>query len=222
MEEIRLEVLEDFKTDFQDIKLYRDKHKNLVLTLDTFVQFREGRDEEVYHRTLVNEAIDKHKNPRSFLILGGGDGLCSRNILSKVFNPEITLVDIDQKMVEFCKTDSHITKLNKNSLEYSNCIYEDALTWVKNNNQLFDIIFLDLPDANKDVLKPLYSKEFYKNVSKHLNRYGLISIQVNYEIKNKINSFIKDILGNSKIIEYRMPWMGWGTIILGKNNVNNI
>ena len=204
-EESNLRIIYDKPTKLQDIRLYLDDDDNLLFTLDKFAQFKEGEDEQNYHKALVDDAIELHPNPKSFLILGGGDGLCARNIINKITNPQITLVDFDKELVEFCRTDFRIVKINEGALDKCKLIYQDALQWVIINDQRFDIIILDFPDETNEKLSPLYKEPFYSNVISHLNVDGVISIQINPDRAEKVHKIIKKLLKNSKINIFSKP-----------------
>jgi len=215
-EESDLKILVDTKTDHQDLRLYVDPDHKLVLTLDTYVQFKEGEDERAYHRNLVDRAIFLHSNPRKFLILGGGDGLCSRNIFKIVLKAEVTLVDYDKGVVEFCKTDPLISILNQGSLYRGDFHYSDAKEWVKTNDQLFDIIILDLPDPTSKELKKLYTKQFYKDVAKHLEPGGIMSVQVHPDKIDTIVHILTNIIKVKEVTTFDMPWLTEGAVVIGQ------
>lgn len=69
-------------------------------------------DEMVYHDNLVAPVMhvaDKHD---TVVILGGGDGLALRDVLT--YSPrQVTLVDLDPEMVELAKTNQYLSVLNK-------------------------------------------------------------------------------------------------------------
>jgi len=224
VEEESLRPIYHKKTKVQDLGLHIDENNGeIILTLDRFVQFREGEDERIYHYNLVDKAIELNPTAKTILILGGGDGLCSRNILRLLPKAIITLVDFDKEVVDFCRTHEKIVRLNEGSLEHCILIYEDAKTWVKNINIFkFDIIILDLPDGTSEELKQLYTTEFYTDVVKLLTENGIISIQTHPDIKDKVQNSINKLLKNSEVIVFKMPWLTEGAVVLGKHGKNNL
>lgn len=221
---IQLDLLFEKKTKFQTMRFYEDKDKKLWFTLDTYVQFIEGEDEKIYHYNLVNKSIELflnkyHYNPETFLILGGGDGLACRNIIDRILDPSITLVEIDEDVINLFKNNKRLMDINKKSLFYDKLkIYiDDALRWIKETYKKFDMIILDFPDPNNSNLEKLYEKEFLKDTIKLLNKNGIISIQCHDDIKDKISKILKELLGNSKIINYEMPSLDGGKIVIGQN-----
>ena len=210
-------IYEEIDTKYQLMKFYEDENKHLILTLNRYVQFIEGKDEQNYHNTLVLPAFAINPNIKKCLILGGGDGLAARTIFEHKPNTEITLVELDEKMINVFKTYPRLVELNKNSLSKCNIYIENALHWVpRNASKIFDIIILDFPDPTTWELKRLYRKEFLSDVTYLLGENGIITIQCHSDIAEHIAFFIKEILGNSVIISYDMPYLGSAKIVLGR------
>ncbi len=112
------------------------------------------------------------------LILGGGDGLAVREIL-KYKEPNITLVDLDKDMVNLCKENKQIKELNKNSLNSDRLtiVNQDAYQFLKNTDEKFDVIIVDLPDPNNESLNKLYTNVFYRLCSNSLTADGIMTVQ---------------------------------------------
>lgn len=210
-------IYDEIETGLQVMKFYEDKDKNLILTLNTYVQFIEGIDEETYHDSLVLPALAINPEAKRFLILGGGDGLVARTILRHKPEADITLVELDKVMIEQFKTHARLVKINENSLGKCSIYIENALHWVpRNASKIFDIVILDFPDPTSWELKRLYHKDFLADVAYLLGESGVMSIQCNPEIADWIEHLTKEILGNSAVINYEMPNLGCGKIVLGR------
>ncbi|KKM71301.1 hypothetical protein LCGC14_1432030 [marine sediment metagenome] len=212
-----LKTLYQEKSDYADIKIYETEDGRIILTLDTFIQFIEGKDEEIYHKILTFSPLRCNPIAKDFLILGGGDGLVAREILKYCKDSTITLVDLDYKVISLCMKNERIRKLNEDSLKFCNIIIDNALTWVSKCKEKFDIIICDFPDPNSPELEKLYTEDFYKEINLLLRKGGIIRIQTHSDITDKISEIIKKILGNSEIIKYSMPFLSDGAIVLGKN-----
>ena len=210
-----LKLIKEQETKFQTIRLYETEDNKLLFTLDTYIQFIEGEDEQIYHDNLTRPAYEMNPSAKDFLILGGGDGLVARNIFDLNSHADITLVDIDLEVVKMFLFERRLYKLNKMSLHHVKKYFEDVLKWVPNCNKKFDIIICDLPDPNGDELEKLYEENFYSDVVKLLNKNGIISIQAHDDIKDKVAEIIKKLLGNVKTINYEMPFLDCGAIIIG-------
>ena len=66
------EVLHESRSDFQDILVFRSSTYGTVLVLDGVIQLTE-RDEHAYQEMIAHLPLHCHPNPRSVLIVGGGD-----------------------------------------------------------------------------------------------------------------------------------------------------
>lgn len=108
-------------TPYQHLTLTQHRKDNdaFWLYINGHLQFS-SIDEHIYHEALVHPAMTAGKyfsgNLQNVLILGGGDGLALREILKYPQVEKVTLVDLDPHIVELCRDNSLISKLNKNSL----------------------------------------------------------------------------------------------------------
>ena len=209
--------IETIETGLQTLTFFEDSAKKLILTLNTYVQFIEGIDEETYHDNLVLPIFAINPNAKRCLILGGGDGLVARTIFKANPEAEVTLVELDRKMIDLFKERERLTTLNENSLGKCSIYIENALHWVpRNASKIFDAIVLDFPDPTSWELKRLYRKEFLSEVAYLLGENGVMSIQCNPTIAEHVAFLVKEVLGNSAIITYEMPNLGEGKIVLGR------
>ena len=212
-----LRLIDTIKTDYQTIRFYEDNENRLLMTLDTYAQFKEGEDEKIYHQALISPVLNTYKDRLNIgvLILGGGDGLVAKYLL-KTKKAKMTLVDIDRKLVEMFSNMDELVDINEGSLDRCRKYYMDAYEWVKLDGNTYNAIIIDLPDPNSEALEKLYTKEFYKNACELLREGGVISIQSNYNIRYRIARYIQEILGNHKITEYQAPFFGWGAVVSGE------
>ena len=130
------------------------KHKDdLRLFINGNIQFSSS-DEYRYHESLVHVPMSVSKSKSKILILGGGDGLAVREVLKYEDVENITLVDLDEDMVELCRNNKNIVDINKGALTSSklNVVYNDAFKYLQDSNDLFDVILIDLPDPNDENL----------------------------------------------------------------------
>ncbi len=160
-------------------KLFITKNKSDIrLYINGNLQFS-TKDEHRYHEALVHPILQSHPNPKSVLILGGGDGLAAKEVLTKNTVEKITLVDLDPEMTNIFKEDLLLTEINKNSLNDKKVkiINSDAGKWLEENDEFFDLIIIDFPDPSNYAIGKLYSTTFYNLVKRHLSQNGLGVIQ---------------------------------------------
>ncbi|MBQ9391796.1 MAG: spermidine synthase, partial [Lachnospiraceae bacterium] len=160
-------------------KIVVTKHKDDVrLYIDGNCQFSTN-DEYRYHEALVHIPMSEVQSHDSVLILGGGDGMAVREVLKYDDVQDIELVDLDKDMIDICMTNENITSINDNSLKSDKLrIYnEDAYKYLENTNKKYDVIIVDLPDPNSEVLNKLYSNIFYRMCGNCLKDEGIMVVQ---------------------------------------------
>ena len=164
-------------TPYQRIVVTRWRD-DLRLHLNGNLQFS-SRDEYRYHDALVHPALATLPGAKRVLILGGGDGLAAREVLRYPQIEAITLVDLDRNMTNLFAKAPMLTALNQNALSSPKVkvVNQDALVWLEQNPDMFDLILIDFPDPSNFSLGKLYSSAFYRLLEKHLSATGLAVIQ---------------------------------------------
>ena len=145
---------------------------NGALQFDSFDEYR-------YHESLVHPVMGLTNNAENILVLGGGDGLAARELLHYPSIKKITLVDLDPAVTQLFKSKPLLQKINKNSLvdPRVEILNQDAWKFLESTPQLYDAIFIDLPDPNNISLSRLYSTAFYRLVKQHLSQAGVMVTQ---------------------------------------------
>ena len=209
-------------------KIVMTKHKDdLRLFIDGNLQFS-TMDEYRYHECLVHIPMAAASSKEKVLILGGGDGLAVREILKYAEVKNITLVDLDQEMVDLCKTNKQISKLNANALssEKLKVVIMDAYKYLEEYDELFDVIIVDLPDPNNETLNKLYTDVFYRLAANHLKAAGAMSVQSTspYYAKKAywcINKTLEEEGLNVIPYHVEVPSFGdWGFQLVSNKNID--
>lgn len=178
----RDKVIHSEQTPYQ--KIVVTKHKDDIrLFINGNIQFS-SMDEYRYHESLVHIPMSAAQSRSRVLILGGGDGMAVREILKYPDAEEITLVDLDERIIEFCRTNPDISKLNQNALDSPKLkiINDDAYKFLEQRYlnggaQPFDVILVDLPDPNSETLNKLYTDIFYRLCYNNLSESGIMAVQ---------------------------------------------
>ncbi len=180
---------------FLETELYRDEiiyaettpYQRIVVThqnghtrlfLNGSLQF-DSLDEHRYHESLVHPAMGLAGNIDAVLVLGGGDGLAVREILRHESVKTITLVDLDPAMTRLFRDNPRLKALNAGALNDPRVeiIHQDAFEFLKADSNLYNVIFVDLPDPKNPSLSKLYSLAFYTEAARHLARDGILTTQ---------------------------------------------
>ncbi len=151
-----------------DVRLYLDG--NLQLS---------SIDEYRYHEALVHVPIAVSVQPMRVLILGGGDGLVAREVLRYADIDHVTLVDLDPAVTELASSYPDLVALNEASLMDARVrvIHGDAMKFLEESSELYDMIIADLPDPNNESLAKLYSQSFYRLIRARLTVDGVFVTQ---------------------------------------------
>lgn len=167
-------------------------------------QFDSGT-EEIYHEYFAHVPIlATTKVPENVLVLGGGDGMLTRELLKYEEIGRIVQIDIDPEIVRLGKEHPLFLHMNKNALqdERVELSVDDAYAFVKDSEEKFDAIYMDFPMAADYNLARLYSREFYAFVKNRLNDDGFVVFDA-----PGISSYIKTEGGVSQILEdENSPW----------------
>lgn len=177
------EVLFSDKSPFQKVEIIdSDSTLGKILTLDDLMMTTEG-DEYFYHEMIAHIPMMNHKNPKSVLVIGGGDGGTVREVLKHDTVEKVVLCEIDGMVIEACRKHlpSIAGELDNPKVEI---LVEDAIEYIKNKQNEFDIILID----STDPMGPgegLFTEEFYTNVKKSLKKGGIIAAQSESPVVNK-------------------------------------
>jgi spermidine synthase len=119
-----------------------------------------------------------HPNPEKVLILGGGEGATLREVLRSKTVKKVVMVDIDKRLVEICK--EFLPEYSCGAFEdpRAEVVITDALHWLENSNEKFDVIVGDLTDPWPQAPSHgIYSVPFFKLITARLNEGGLFVTQ---------------------------------------------
>jgi spermidine synthase len=164
-------------TPYQRIIVTRAK-AGFQLFLNGHLQFNSG-DEYRYHESLVHPAMVAANNPRHVLVLGGGDGLALREILKYSSVERVTLVDLDPAMTSLSHNFPPLADLNQHSFSDPRVtvVNQDAMIWLQDVTEKFDVAIVDFPDPSTFSLGKLYTTRFYRLMKAHLTPEAAAAVQ---------------------------------------------
>ncbi len=133
-------------------------------------------DERRYHEALVRPAMSHA--PTRVLILGGGDGMAAREVLSHPCVTALTLVELDAAVPRIVRNSS-LSGLSNEAFRDSRLelVIEDALKWLDREQRTFQTIIVDFPDPSTPSLASLFALETWQQVRQHLEPGGRCGIQ---------------------------------------------
>jgi len=170
-------VIYSKETPYQHLVLTQNK-EDIRLYINRIIQFS-SLDEYRYHEALALVPLSAAPYKKKALILGGGEGLLARELLKHADFEEITIVDLDPTVFEIAKNNHYLKEINENAMNHPSIKLEaqDAMQFLKNTNERFDVIIADLPDPSNEAVARLYSTAFYKLANAALTKYGVFATQ---------------------------------------------
>lgn len=167
-------VLFSGESNFQAVDVVQTAGHGKMLLNDGLVMLTE-RDEFVYHDMITHVPLFVHPNPKSVLIIGGGDGGTAREVLRHAGVERVVMVEIDKMVVDAC-----IEHIPQTASELSNSRLElfidDGVAFVANTDEKFDVILVDSTDPIGPA-QPLFGPDFYQNIHRVLNDDGIVVSQ---------------------------------------------
>lgn len=171
------EILLSKQSAYQQIVVTR-WNQDTRLFIDGNLQFS-SRDEHRYHEPLVHLPMTLAQQHEHILVLGGGDGLAVREILTYPDVKLVEVVDLDPEITKLGQHHPTFIRLSKNSLNDPRVLIhnKDAYKFIETSSDLYDVVIIDLPDPNNVSLGKLYSHEFYGLLQKRMAAGGTIVTQ---------------------------------------------
>ncbi|MCS7386643.1 MAG: polyamine aminopropyltransferase [archaeon GB-1867-005] len=163
------------KSKYQLIEVIESYDFGLALHLDHSTQICE-KDEHIYHESFVHPVMISHPCPRKILIIGGGDGGALREVLKHPTVEKAVLVEIDEEVIRVVKKYMPFVPQGAFEDPRAQIVIEDGLKYVKEVNEEFDVIFMDVTDDIGPAV-PLYTVDFYKITKDILSEEGILVTQ---------------------------------------------
>ena len=204
------------KSKYQEIIIGENECFGKMLILDKEIQFAE-RDEYIFHEMMVYPALSlakgEGKEEIKTLILGGGDGLAAKRVLS--LNSIPTIVELDERVVELSK--KYFESLGaKEALERSNLVIGDALKF--SAEKKYDVVIVDLIDFYSE--QSLYSKQALERFSS----FGeLVVLHGDAKVYKEIEEQVEKVFNYHLSFAAFIPsFFSLWTFIIASNNEINI
>jgi spermidine synthase len=189
-------ILHTGRSEFQDILLFQSTDYGNVLVLDGIIQVSE-RDEFAYQEMITHLPLFAHKNLKSVLVIGGGDGGVLREVLKHDNIEKLVLVEIDETVIELSKKylPSMAIAFQDPKVEVKLC---DGFQYLKdlhsNDEAKFDVIITDSSDPEGPAAA-FFQKQYFQLLNNSLNENGIVITQASENVWLKI-----ELLKNLKTI----------------------
>jgi spermidine synthase len=169
------DVYYEHKTEHQHIIIFHNSKFGRVMALDGIIQTTE-RDEFIYHEMLTHVPIFSHGAVENVLIIGGGDGGMLREVTRHDTVTGVTMVEIDQSVIEMCR--EYLPRHSNGAFDDPrlNLVISDGAEYVKTTDAKFDVIIVD----STDPIGPgesLFTRGFYSDCKRCLKDGGVVVTQ---------------------------------------------
>lgn len=162
------------KSAYQKITVYDTPFFGRLLTLDDVVMLTE-RDEFVYHEMMIHVPLCSIPEPRSVLIIGGGDCGALREVLRHPCVGRVVQCDIDERVTRVCE--AHFPWVDAATADpRAEIIFADGVRYIAEHQNSFDLIVVDSTDP-KGPAVGLFLRDFYRSVARALKPGGVMTAQ---------------------------------------------
>ena len=163
-------VLHKSRSEFQEILVFENKHFGNMLVLDGIVQLTE-RDEFFYHEMLTQVCMHAHPDPKTVVVIGGGDGGTVREALKHTCVEKVYFIEIDKEVIEVSKKffPSVSKAIDDPRVEIINM---DGAEFIKGRDKDVDVILVDSTDPI-GFARTLYGAEFFASCARALTEEGM-------------------------------------------------
>ncbi|AOQ24770.1 Polyamine aminopropyltransferase [Moorella thermoacetica] len=201
------QTLHHEKTPYQELAVVDTEAYGRMLLLDNIIQTT-VKDEFFYHEMIAHVPLNTHPNPRTALVIGGGDGGVVREIVKHPSIEKVTLVEIDARVVANAREylPEIACGLDDARVEIR---FEDGIEHVRQRENTYDIIIVDSTDPIGPAVG-LFSAEFYRNVYRALKADGVFVAQTESPIFNsrlirRIQRDLKEIFPIARLYLTTVP-----------------
>jgi spermidine synthase len=177
------------KTEFQSVEIIELSSFGRSLVLDGKIQSSEA-DEFIYHEALVHPAMITHPQPERVFIAGGGEGATLREVLTYPSVKRVVMVDVDKEVIDICR--NFLPSLHQGSFDDSRLElhYADARKHLKQKQDKFDVIILDLPEPIEEgPAYLLHTKQFYELIRRRLTSQGIAVFPLVFPYRTEVPSY---------------------------------
>jgi len=165
-------VLYQGKSKYQDILVIENPYFGKMLILDGIVQLTE-RDEFFYHEMLTHVVMHAHPNPKTVVVIGGGDGGVVREVLRHKTVEKVYLVEIDEEVIDISKRFFPTVSCGIDDPRVEIRIMDGA-DFMRKARFGIDVIIVDSTDII-GFARSLFTNEFFDDVLRSLTDEGFFT-----------------------------------------------
>lgn len=173
-------LVEATQSPWQSIEVHDTPQWGRLFRLDGAFMTSE-RDEFHYHESLVHPAAIAHPAPRAALVIGGGDGGSTEELLKHPSIERVVMAELDPEVIRVAR--EHLTEVHRGALDDARLDIRIGDAWstveaiARKGDERFDLVLLDLTDPDTPAFR-LYSREFFALVRQVLAPGGALVLHI--------------------------------------------
>ena len=169
-------TLAQIQSPYQKVEVYDTQQFGKLFRLDGRMMTSEA-DEFFYHECMTHPAALVHPNPESILVIGGGDGGSSEELLKHPSVKRIVMAELDPVVIDVSK--KWLRAIHKGAFDDPRLevTVGDGFEFVKSTADRFDMIVLDLTDPDTPAFH-LYSEQFFRMCQRILRPGGMLTLHL--------------------------------------------
>ncbi len=179
-------LVEATRSAHQSIEVHDTPQWGRLFRLDGSFMTSE-RDEFHYHESLVHPAAICHPAPRSVLIIGGGDGGSTEELLKHPSVSRVVMAELDPEVIRIAR--EHLQSVHRGALDDPRVDIRIGDGWetvqaiLRGGIERFDLVILDLTDPDTPAFK-LYTPEFFQLSRRLLHAGGALILHIGSPVFN--------------------------------------
>lgn len=223
------ELLHSEQTPYQNIEIYKTTHWGNLMVLDGCYMVSD-RDNFLYHEMMTHPGLFTHPNPKTVVIIGGGDCGTLREVLKHESVRKVIQVEIDERVTRVAeKFFPELCAHNQDPrVEF---VFGDGIQWVKDAaDASIDVLIVDSTDPVGPAAG-LFNREFFSQCLRVLGDDGLM-IQQSESPLYHTHSIIKEMhlemkaagLAQIHTLPFPQPIYpsGWWSCTLASKGINPV
>ncbi|WMV28697.1 hypothetical protein MTR67_022082 [Solanum verrucosum] len=168
-------ILFQGKSDYQNVLVFQSSTYGKVLVLDGVIQLTE-RDECAYQEMITHLPLCSIPNPKTVLVIGGGDGGVLREVSRHSSVEQIDICEIDKMVVEVAKQFFPDVAVGYEDPRV-NLHIGDGVAFLKNVPAgTYDAVIVDSSDPIGPA-QELFEMPFFESIAKALRPGGVVATQ---------------------------------------------
>jgi spermidine synthase len=169
-------LVERRQTPFQLLEVYDTPELGRIFRLDGYNMTSE-RDEFFYHENLVHPTAIAHPHPQSALVIGGGDGGSSEELLKHSTLRTVHMAELDPEVIEIAKAQFAAVHRGVFDSPRLKVTVGDGLAYLRETAARYDIVSMDLTDPVGPSLE-LYSPQTFSLAKRAMAPGGALTLHL--------------------------------------------